>query len=243
MTDTFEFEKQENIRKLGESDDLHALSMKWVADVSRHKYSYHLTWLGRPVIQFPQDLVAMQEIIWRVRPSLIIETGVARGGSLIFYASLLELIGGDGRVVGIDIEIREHNRLEIEKHQLSHRIRLVEGSSVDRAVIDAVCEMAGDRRPVLVVLDSNHTHEHVLKELESYSPLVTRGSYLVVFDTVIEELPEDFFPDRPWGKGDNPKTAVQEFLRKTDRFVIDEEYDSKLLITVAPGGYLRCIND
>ena len=243
MTDTFEFEKQENIRKLGRSDDLRALSMKWVADVSRHKYSYHFTWLGRPVIQFPQDLVAMQEIIWRVRPSLIIETGVARGGSLIFYASLLELIGGDGRVVGLDIEIREPNRLEIEKHKLSRRIDLVQGSSVDPQVIEAVSEMARDRKPILVVLDSNHTREHVLRELEAYAPLVTRESYLVVFDTVIEEMPEDFFPDRPWGKGDNPKTAVQEFLRRTDRFVVDEEYDSKLLITVAPGGYLRCIKD
>lgn len=243
MTDTFEIEKEENIRKLARSEDLRALSMKWVADVSRHKYSYHFTWLGRPVIQFPQDLLAMQEIIWRVRPSLIIETGVARGGSLIFYASLLELIGGDGRVVGIDIEIREHNRREIENHQLSRRIDLVEGSSVDREVIDTVYKMAGDRKPILVVLDSNHTREHVLRELEAYSPLVTRESYLVVFDTVIEEMPEDFFPDRPWGKGDNPKTAVREFLRSTDRFTVDEEYDGKLLITVAPGGYLRCVKD
>ena len=243
MTDTFEDEKQENIRKLGQSEYLRALSMKWVAEVSRHKYSYHFTWLGRPVIQFPQDLVAMQEIIWRIRPSLIIETGVARGGSLIFYASLLELIGGDGRVVGIDIEIREHNRREIENHQLSRRIDLVEGSSVDPAVIETVHKMAGDQTPILVVLDSNHTREHVLKELEAYSPLVTRDSYLVVFDTVIEEMPEDFFPDRPWGKGDNPKTAVEEFLRSTDRFTVDEEYDGKLLITVAPGGYLRCIKD
>lgn len=243
MMDTFEFEKQENIRNLGQSDDLRALSMKWVAEVSRYKYSYHFTWLGRPVIQFPQDLVAMQEIIWRVQPSLIIETGVARGGSLVFYASLLELIGGDGRVVGIDIEIREHNRLEIEKHQLSRRIDLVEGSSVDPHVIATVSEMARDRKPILVVLDSNHTREHVFRELAAYSPLVSRDSYLVVFDTVIEEMPEDFFPDRPWSKGNNPKTAVQEFLRTTDRFVVDEEYDNKLLITVAPGGYLRCIKD
>lgn len=243
MTDTFEIEKQENIRKLGQSEYLRALSMKWVAEVSRHKYSYHFTWLGRPVIQFPQDLVAMQEIIWRIRPSLIIETGVARGGSLIFYASLLELIGGDGRVVGIDIEIREHNRREIENHQLSRRIDLVEGSSVDPAVIETVHKMAADQKPILVVLDSNHTREHVLKELEAYSPLVTRDSYLVVFDTVIEEMPEDFFPDRPWGKGDNPKTAVEDFLRSTDRFTVDEEYDGKLLISVAPGGYLRCIKD
>ena len=243
MTDTFESEKQENIRKLGQSDDLRALSMRWVADVSRHKYSYHFTWLGRPVIQFPQDLIAMQEIIWKIQPSVIIETGVARGGSLIFYASLLELIGGDGQVIGIDVDIREHNRVEIEKHPMSRRITLLEGSSVSEDIVQTVTQLASDRSPVLVVLDSNHTHEHVLQELEAYSPLVTRDSYLVVFDTVIEEMPPDFFPDRPWGAGNNPKTAVQEFLRKTDRFVIDEEYDSKLLITVAPSGYLRCVKD
>lgn len=243
MTDNFESEKEENIRQLGESDELRARSMEWVANVSKLKYSYHFTWLGRPVIQFPQDLVAMQEIIWEVRPSLIVETGVARGGSLVFYASLLELIGGDGRVVGIDIDIREHNRNEIEKHPMFSRITLVEGSSVDGEVVETVKLMAKDRSPVLVVLDSNHTHEHVLRELEAYSPLVTRGSYLVVFDTVIEAMPEDFFPDRPWGKGDNPRTAVREFLEQTDRFVVDAEYDSKLLITVAPGGYLRCIKD
>ena len=243
MTDRFESEKRQNIRKLGESGDLQALSMKWVAEVSRHQYSYHFTWLGRPVIQFPQDLIAMQEIIWRTKPSLIIETGVARGGSLIFYASMLELLGGAGRVLGIDVDIREHNRSEIEKHPMSPRIDLLQGSSIDVNLIKQVFDLAKDHHTIVVALDSNHTHEHVLRELEAYSPLVRRDSYLVVFDTVIEDMPEDFFPDRPWARGNSPKTAVEEFLRTTDRFVVDEEYNSKLLVTVARGGYLRCIKD
>jgi len=243
MTDTFESEKRQNIQKLGESPDLHALSMQWIAEVSRHKYSYHFTWLGRPVIQFPQDLIAMQEIIWRVRPSLIIETGVARGGSLIFYASMLELIGGVGRVIGIDIDIREHNRREIEKHPMSQRIDLFEGSSIEPNIINHIFDLAENCAPILVALDSNHTHDHVLRELDAYSSLVTRNSYLVVFDTVIEDMPDDFFPDRPWARGNSPKTAVREFLSKNSRFVLDEEYNSKLLVTVARGGYLRCIKD
>lgn len=243
MNDTFEQDKEEAIRQLGSSDALRSASNDWIADVSRLKYSYNFTWLGRPIIQFPQDIVAMQEIIWRVRPDLIIETGVARGGSLILYASLLELIGGAGQVLGIDIDIREHNRLEIENHPLAQRVSLLQGSSVDELLVSQVRQLAAQQACVMVVLDSNHTHEHVARELALYAPLVTRGSYLVVFDTVIEDMPEDFFPNRPWGKGNNPKTAVREFLRATDRFVIDQEYNSKLLITVAPDGYLRCVKD
>jgi cephalosporin hydroxylase len=183
----------------------------------------------------------MQEIVWRVRPRLIIETGIAHGGSLIFYSSLLELLGEDGRVVGIDIDIRAHNRVEIEKHPLFKRITLIEGSSVAESTVAAVRQIASGRYPVLVVLDSNHTHDHVLQELRLYSPLVTKGSYLVVFDTVIEDMPAHAFPDRPWGIGNNPKTAVHEFLRTNDRFVMDKDIDTKLLLTVAPDGYLRCV--
>ncbi len=243
MNDTFEQEKEEAIHKLGRSAELHIASKEWIADVSRLKYSYNFTWLGRPIIQFPQDMVAMQEIIWRVRPDLIIETGVARGGSLVFYASLLSLIGEPGQVLGIDIDIREHNRAEIEKHPMASRIALLQGSSTDEPVAAQVRAFAQGKERVLVVLDSNHTHEHVARELTLYAPLVTKGSYLVVFDTVIEDMPADFFPARPWGKGNNPKTAVWEFVQTTDRFVIDEEYNSKLLITVAPDGYLRCVKD
>ncbi|MFL6209379.1 MAG: cephalosporin hydroxylase family protein [Pyrinomonadaceae bacterium] len=243
MDDTFEQEKREYIRRLGASASLVRASHEWIRDVSRLKYSYNFTWLGRPIIQFPQDIVAMQEIIWRVRPDLIIETGVARGGSLIFYASLLELIGGTGQVLGIDIDLRAHNRAEIEAHPLNHRIKLLQGSSIDEQLAAEVRALARGRARVLVILDSNHTHAHVARELQLYAPLVTKDSYLVVFDTIVEDMPDGYFADRPWGKGDNPKTAVWEFLKTTDRFVIDEEYNSKLLITVAPDGYLRCVKD
>ena len=221
---------------------LRDLTRDWFVRACRHEYSYHFRWLGRPIIQFPQDIVAMQEIVWEVKPDRIVETGVARGGSLILYASLLELIGGDGRVIGVDLDIRPHNRIEIERHPLARRIDLIQGSSVDPEVAGRVRTMAAGRR-TLVVLDSHHTHDHVLRELQLYAPLVPSGSYLVVFDTVIEEMPEDSFPDRPWGRGDNPRTAVEAFLKTTDRFVVDEEIEQKLLITVAPGGYLRCVKD
>lgn len=232
-----------NIHGLGSDQDLQNLSRTWIREAARYRYSYNFSWLGRPIIQHPQDIVAMQEIVWQVRPDLIVETGIAHGGSLILYASLLELLGGDGLVLGVDIDIRTQNRAEIEQHPMSRRIKMIQGSSLDAAVVRQVREDAKGKRVVLVVLDSNHTHAHVLKELELYSPLVTKGSYLVVFDTVIEDLPDDFFPDRPWGKGNNPKTAVHEFLRKTQGFEIDRTIQHKLLITVAPDGYLKRIAD
>ncbi|HEY4871411.1 MAG TPA: cephalosporin hydroxylase family protein [Candidatus Dormibacteraeota bacterium] len=212
-------------------------------EVSRYRYSYNFSWLGRPIIQFPQDIVAMQEIIWQVQPDLIIETGIAHGGSLIFWSSMLQLLGGDGRVVGIDIEIRPDNREELEKHPLFSRITLVEGSSIEPVIVERVRTLAAGRRRVLVVLDSNHTHDHVLKELQLYSPLVRRGSYLVVFDTIVEDMPDDFAVERPWGKGNNPKTAVREFLKHNDRFEVDAEVEGKLLLSVAPSGYLKCVKD
>jgi cephalosporin hydroxylase len=219
------------------------LTREWFDASSQHEYSYHFKWLGRPIIQFPQDMVALQEIIWEVRPRLIVETGIARGGSLIFSSSILELLGGDGRVVGVDVDIRPENRVEIERHPLAKRITMIEGSSVDESVFQQVARHVDGRTPVLVLLDSNHTHDHVLRELELYSSLVTRGSYVVVFDTVVEDMPEGAFPNRPWGRGNNPKTAVRAFLTRNDRFTIDHEVDDKLLITVAPDGYLRCIKD
>jgi len=174
---------------------------------------------------------------------LIIETGIAHGGSLIFYASMLELLGGNGVVLGIDIDIRQHNRIEIERHPMFKRITMIQGSAIDEEVVKQVYEFAKDRKQILVALDSNHTRNHVLKELQLYSPLVTKGSYLVVFDTIIEDMQEDFFPDRPWGKGNNPRTAVREFLKTNDRFIIDKDIENKLLITVAPDGYLKCVKD
>ena len=210
------------------------------------KYSYNFTWLGRPVIQYPQDIIAMQEIIWEVKPDLIIETGIAHGGSLIFHASMLELnviCGGpeDAQVLGIDIEIRPHNRKAIEAHPMFRRTSMIEGSSTDKETAGQVYDFAKGKKNILVCLDSMHTHDHVLKELELYSPLVTKGSYLVVFDTIIEDMPADSFPDRPWDKGNNPKTAVWKFLKNNDRFEVDRTIENKLLITVAPDGYLRCV--
>ena len=231
------------IEKMGKDILLKQISHRWIAETSKFEYGYHFKWLGRPVIQLPQDMVAMQEIIWQVKPDLIIETGIAHGGSLIFYASMLEMLGGNGQVLGIDIDIREHNRAEIEKHPMYKRIDMIEGSSVDEKIAEQVYEIAKAKKRIMVVLDSMHTHDHVFKELKLYSPLVTKGSYLVVLDTIIEDMPGDFFPDRPWGRGNNPKTAVWEFLKTNNRFEIDKSIENKLLITVAPDGYLKCVKD
>jgi len=208
------------------------------------KYSYNFTWLGRPIIQYPQDIVAMQELIWSVQPDLIIETGIAHGGSLIFLASMLELnaaCGGpsNAAVLGIDIDIRPYNREEIESHSMFKRISLIQGSSTDPNVIEQVRVHAENRQRVLVCLDSNHTHDHVLAELQSYAPFVSVGSYCVAFDTIIEDLPADMFPDRPWGPGNNPKTAVKEYLKSHPEFEIDKQMDHKLLISVARDGFLK----
>ena len=219
-----------------------SLGLDFVSATAPYRYSYNFTWLGLPIIQFPQDMVAMQELVWHVKPDLIVETGIAHGGSLVFYASLLELVGSDGQVLGIDIDIRPQNRRQIEAHPLARRIRMIEGSSTDPSVLERVREIAANRR-TMVVLDSNHTHEHVLQELRLYSDLVQEGSYIVVMDTVVEDMPAGSFPDRPWDIGDNPKTAVRAFLQESDRFQIDRSIPEKLLISVAPGGYLRCISD
>lgn len=242
-SDDFEDRNRAMTGRMAADAGLQTAAVNLFVTASRYEYSYHFSWLGRPIIQFPQDVMALQEIIWKVRPELIIETGIARGGSLIFYASMLELLGGQGAVVGIDVDIREPSRRAIEAHPLAKRVTLVEGSSVDQETAARVRSLARGKSPVMAVLDSNHTHTHVLGELNLYSPLVTRGSYLVVLDTIIEDMPPDFSSGRNWGKGNSPKSAVREFLRGTDRFAVDPEWDSKLLISVAPGGYLRCVKD
>ena len=239
----FDDQNKLDIEKMEKDSALRESTRKWFDASSRYKYSYHFKWLGRPIIQFPQDIVAMQEILWIVKPKLIIETGIAHGGSLIFYSSMLELLGGDGMVLGIDIDIHAHNRNEIEKHPMIKHIKMIEGSSIDKDVVCQVHEIAKGKAPILVILDSMHTHAHVWEELKAYSPLVTKDSYLVVFDTVVEDMAEDSFQDRPWGKGNNPKTAVWEFLKSNDRFEADKEIENKLMITVAPNGYLKCIKD
>jgi cephalosporin hydroxylase len=239
----FNVQKAKNIQEQGDDSSLRELSLQWMIQSSRHSYSYNFTWLGRPIIQLPQDILALQELIWDVKPDLIIETGIAHGGSLIFHASILELIGGDGKVLGVDIDIRHHNRAEIEKHPMVKRITMIEGSSISPEVTEQVFAFAKNRQVVMVILDSNHTYDHVLRELQIYSPLVTKNSYLIVFDTTLEDVPADFQTNRPWGKGNNPKIAVWDFLNTSDRFIIDKEMENKLLITVARDGYLKCIKD
>jgi cephalosporin hydroxylase len=236
----FKLFRKKNIATMTKSEKLRKIISDFIFESTKYKYSYNFDWLGRPIIQIPQDIVALQEIIWKVKPDLIIETGIAHGGGLIFYASMLELIG-KGEVLGIDIEIREYNRKEIEKHKMAKRIKMIEGSSTDEKVIKEVEKIVKRHKKVMVRLDSLHTHEHVLKELELYSPFVSKGSYLVVFDTVIEYFPKGFFKNRPWDKGNNPFTAIKEFLKHNKNFIVDKEIENKLLITCAPGGFLKRI--
>ena len=220
------------------------------------KYSYNFSWQDRPIIQYPQDMVAMQELIWSIKPDLIIETGIAHGGSLIFSASMLALLDmcdaietgemldpkiSRRKVLGIDIDIRSHNRAAIEVHSMASRIQMIQGSSIAPEIIEQVHAVAANYSRVLVCLDSNHTHDHVLAELQAYAPLTSKDSYCVVFDTIIEDMPADMFPDRPWGPGNNPKTAVWEYLKTHPEFEIDKSIQHKLLISVAPDGYLRRI--
>ncbi|SRR6266498_205345 len=239
----FNTQKAENIRELGKDSELKDLSLEWMLHSSQYKYSYNFNWLGVPIIQLPQDMIALQELIWSIKPELIIETGIAHGGSLIFHASILELLGGNGVVLGVDIDIRKHNRRVIDEHPMSKRIRMIEGSSTSLEVVEQVHAIANDKLLIMLILDSNHTHEHVLKELQLYQSLVHEKSYIIVFDTILEDIPENFQSDRPWNKGNNPKTAVHEFLKMNDRFVIDADIENKLQITTARHGYLRCIKD
>jgi cephalosporin hydroxylase len=240
----FEREVDERIASNGRDEGLKASAHALMTATIPARYSYNFAWLGRPIIQYPQDIVAMQEIIWAVQPDLIIETGIAHGGSLIFSASMLELIaacGGPphGTVLGVDIDIRAHNRAAIESHPMSKRIKMIQGSSVAPAVVEQVVAEAAGKRRVLVSLDSNHTHEHVLAELTAYAQLTSVGSYCVVFDTIVERLPADFAGARPWGPGNNPCTATAAYLREHPEFEIDHGIDHKLLLSVAPGGYLK----
>jgi cephalosporin hydroxylase len=250
----FQSEVQANIQRLAHDKNIGALSLEWLTVASPLKYAYNFTWLGRPIIQVPQDVMAVQEVIWAVKPDLIIETGIAHGGSLVLSASLLALIDyceaaeagkqmdpayPKRKVLGIDIDIRAHNRAAIDAHPMRSRIEMIQGSSVAAEVAEHVHAYAKGKERVLVALDSNHTHAHVLRELELYASLVTPGSYCMVFDTVIEDMPDDIFSNRPWGKGDNAKTAVWEFLKSHPEFEIDRSIHDKLQITVAPDGYLK----
>ena len=246
MQQEFLESRKKNIAKAGMDTKLISESIKWCENSNKYNYTYNFSWLGRPIIQYPQDMIALQEIIWDVKPDMIIETGIAHGGSLIFSASMLTLLEAcgeieSGKVLGIDIDIREHNKKAIETHPMSKKITMFQGSSIDEEMIARVHEFAKKGKKIMVILDSNHTHDHVLSELKAYASLVSIGSYCCVFDTLIEDMPEGSFPNRPWNKGNNPKTAVWEFLKQNDNFVIDKDIENKLLITVAPDGYLKRI--
>lgn len=250
----FQEEKRQRLDGNKSNRPLVDSALRFVSESTLPKYSYNFEWLSRPIIQYPQDMAAMQEIIWQVRPDLIIETGIAHGGSLIFSASMLALLDicdaieqknsidpsrSARKVLAVDIDIRAHNRAAIEAHPMASRIQMIQGSSIASDVVEQVKGIAAGYRTVLVCLDSNHTHEHVLEELKAYAPLVTKGSYCVVFDTIVEDLPAAMFADRPWGPGDNPKTAVREFLSTHSDFVTDTSIDNRILISVAPEGYLK----
>lgn len=253
-SEQFKQEVIENINGLADDSQLQSLSLAWTRDVARHKWSYNFSWMGRPAIQFPNDAWAMQELIWQVKPDLIIETGIAHGGSLVYYASLLAMLdvveavenGGVAdprktrrKVLGVDIDIRSHNKEVIEKHAMYPWIQMIQGSSIAPETVTQVKEIAKGYKRILVTLDSNHTHDHVLAELQAYAPLVSKGSYCAVFDTIVEDMPAELSSDRPWGPGNNPKTAVWEYLKTHSEFEIDTAIHHKLLITVAPDGYLR----
>ena len=240
-TDQFTREVRARIADYAHDHALQEAGQAWLREADRARYEYNFRWLGLPIIQYPEDIVGLQELIWRLRPDVIVETGVARGGATIFYASLLTLLGGDRRVVGVDIDIRAHNRARIAAHPLAARITLVSGSSTDPAVVDQVFAICRGRDRVLVCLDSNHSHDHVLAELRAYAPLVAEGSYLIVFDTSIEQLEPTARAGRPWQRGNSPATAIAAFLQETDRFVVDESMTHQLVISSNPGGYLRCV--
>lgn len=249
----FQAERQQRIVQQGTDTALRTLSSQWLETTMRQQYVYNFEWLGRPIIQYPQDMVAVQELIWRVRPDVVLETGIAHGGSLILSASLLALLdlcdatqGGEmldprkpkRRVIGVDIDIREHNRMAIEGHPLANRIDMIQGSSVAPDTVQRVRSAIPEGAKVMVFLDSMHTHDHVVGELDAYGTLTSPGSYCVVFDSFVEDMPPKFFVDRPWDVGNNPRTAIREWLPKNLAFSVDTDIEHKLLVTVAPGGFL-----
>ncbi len=262
----FKKECQTRISAVQDNEKLVRAGQDFMLETIKAGYSYNFEWLGRPIIQYPQDMVAVQELIWTVKPDLIVETGIAHGGSLIFSATMLAMLDycdavekGEmldpkkprRRVLGVDIDIRAHNKAAIEAHPMAGRIDMLQGSSVDPAILKQVRETAAQYKRVMVCLDSNHTHDHVYAELEAYAPLTSPGSYCIVFDTVVEELPDGLYPNRPWSRGDNPMTAVRKYVqilgtegRKAAdgaalKFETDRMVQDKLLVTVAPEGYLR----
>jgi cephalosporin hydroxylase len=208
-----------------------------------YRWIHQTTWMGEPVLNLPQDMFALQEIIFKTRPKYVVEIGVAWGGSLLFYATLLEMLGGE-KAIGVDLFIPDDLRQRLMSHgRLSERICLINGSSIEHDTFQQVSSLLGNSRDVMIFLDSFHTHDHVLQELRLYSPLVGKGQYLVCGDTIVQDIPAQEHRQRPWGPGNNPKTAVEAFLKENDRFEVDLEIENKLLLTCNPGGFLKCIRD
>jgi cephalosporin hydroxylase len=251
---SFEAERQSRLAEFASDTQFQQLSHDWLKASMARQYVYNFDWLGRPIIQYPQDMVAVQELIWKVRPDVVIETGIAHGGSLVLSASLLAMLDmcdaiesgttmdprvSHRKVIGVDIDIREHNRELIERHPMSSRIALVQGSSIAESTVAEVKSLIPNNARTMVFLDSMHTHDHVLAELQAYAPLVSPGSYCVVFDTFVQDMPKGFFADRPWDVGNNPKTAVAHWLRSQPGFEVVQEWETKLQVTVAPQGFLR----
>lgn len=250
---TFKSECSAEVIAMGENAELLSVTKDWIEAATKAKYTYHFEWLGRPIIQLPQDMIALQEIVWETKPTIIIETGIAHGGSLILSASLLALLDlvdlekgilteNTRKVIGIDVDIRAHNRVAIENHPLASRIQLIQASSTDPSLISQIKGLIRPNDKVMVILDSDHTEEHVLSELRSYSDLVSPGCYLIVFDTIVEFLDSKTFSNRDWGVGNNPWTATQIFLESDSRFRNNLQIENKLQLTVAPGGFLQRIS-
>ncbi len=241
--DEFEVVRREFAEKMKKDEALQQDSLSVLVRADRYNWIHQTNWFGEPILQLPQDMFALQEIIFKTKPQYIIEIGVAWGGSLLFYSTIMEAIGGIG-VIGIDVFIPDDLRERIMNHgKLSERIKLITGSSIDLETVEKVKSIVGNSKEVMVILDSSHTREHVLSELKLYSPLVSKGNYLVVSDTIIEYLPTQEHRPRPWGKGNNPLTALNEFMKDNNRFEIDAEIENKLLFTCQPGGYIRCVKD
>ncbi|WP_037492589.1 cephalosporin hydroxylase family protein [Sneathiella glossodoripedis] len=264
--EAFRQEVVDTVSSYADEKEWRDLTHEWTKHALSKRYVYNFSSFGRPIIQFPTDMVAFQEIVWEVKPDLIIETGIAHGGSLIQSAALMANLDyceavqsnsvldpskSNRKVLGIDIDIRKHNRQEIEAHPFSHLIQMIEGSSVDSDIISEVRSVASEYQKILVCLDSNHTHEHVYEELKAYAPLTSKDSYCIVFDTVVEDMPDDFYPDRPWGPANSPKSAVYQYLDELEQsahlgadgekllFENNQMIEDKLFFTVNPNGFLK----
>lgn len=236
----FEELRKESAQGMAGDHQLQKKALEVLVAADQHRWIHQTTWLGEPILNLPQDMFALQEIIFRTRPKYIIEIGVAWGGALLFFSTLMEVLGGT-KIIGIDLYIPEDLKQRLSSFgRLSERIELINGSSVDASTVAQIRSMIGDCKDVMVILDSYHTHDHVLRELAAYSPFVGKGNYLVCCDTIVEDIPEQEHRTREWGPGNNPKTAVRQFLQENQRFQVDHALENKLLFTCNPSGYLVC---